>query len=207
MLFAQDKITVNADAFIAKVMAIAADLQINANWLMAYMNSETGGTFDPSIRNSQSGAVGLAQILPSTAQGLGTTADALAGMSNVDQLSWVEAYFYPYRNYITSYEDLYLIGFYPNADGKTAGTLSKPDTWQFPAAVQSQNPGIDTIADFKAFIWKNIPPDQVAAINADPGAAVAIKKFVVRNAVPIVLTSGLLIALGTYLIITSKNKK
>ncbi len=189
MLIFENKITTNHDAFIQKVNDISAKLDINPNWLMAVMNSETGGTFSPSSRNSASGAVGLIQILPSTAIDLGTTVEQLRNMSNVQQLDYVYKYFYPYRNYINKFEDLYIITFYPNADGKFASTLSKPDSWEFPLVVQNQNPGIDTIADFKQFIYSKIPADQLASINQLPGILTSSKKFMVRNAALIFMVS------------------
>src|SRR6185295_13193264 len=136
--------TTNHDAFLQKVRSVAANLSINPDWLMAVMNSESG--FNPSIRNRSTGATGLIQILPSTAASLGTSVEELANMSNVEQMDWVEKYIYPYRNYINSFDDLYLITFYPNADGVFAGTLDKPAEWSFPAQVQQKNPGLDTIA-------------------------------------------------------------
>ena len=49
----------------------------------------------PAVLFALFGATGLIQFLPSTARGLGTTTDALAGMSSVEQLNYVEKYFDP----------------------------------------------------------------------------------------------------------------
>ncbi len=212
MLF-EDKISVNRDAFIAKVIDISAKLGIKPEWLMANMNSETGGTFDPSIVNKTTGATGLIQFIPKTATELGTTTAELAHMSNVDQLDWVYKYYYPFRNHINSYDDLYLIDFYPNADGKFAGTLDKPDDWQFPDSVYQQNKGIDTdgkgyitIADFKKFIYKNIPPEELDAINASTGVAITTKKFILRNPIPFIAVSAVLVGMGLYLMFGDKKR-
>lgn len=43
-----------------------------------------------------SGATGLIQFMPATAQGMGTTTAALAAMSAVQQLDYVQRYFKPY---------------------------------------------------------------------------------------------------------------
>jgi soluble lytic murein transglycosylase-like protein len=68
--------------FQEKVVQIAERLGTNPNFLMAVMSFETGGTFSPSVRNQAgSGAVGLIQFMPRTAQGLGLTKRA-AGHDN-----------------------------------------------------------------------------------------------------------------------------
>ena len=79
-------------AFIAKVEAMAERLGTRPEYLLAVMSFESG--FSPSIRNQAgSGATGLIQFMPGTAAELGTTTDALARMSAVDQLDYVERYF------------------------------------------------------------------------------------------------------------------
>lgn len=78
--------------FISGVEAMAGRLGTRPEYLLAVMSFETGGSFNPGIRN-RIGATGLIQFLPSTARGLGTTTDALARMSAVEQLQYVEKYF------------------------------------------------------------------------------------------------------------------
>lgn len=79
-------------AFISKVEAMAERLGTQPEYLLAVMSFESG--FSPSIRNhAGSGATGLIQFMPGTAAELGTTTDALARMSAVDQLDYVERYF------------------------------------------------------------------------------------------------------------------
>ncbi len=119
-----EKVKENREAFAAKVVAISARLQINPNWLMALINSESAGSFSPSILNGAgSGAVGLIQFMPATARSLGTTTEALASMSNVEQLDWVEKYIRYTMGYLgvkqlADYDDLYFLIFYPAAIGK-----------------------------------------------------------------------------------------
>ena len=213
MLLFEDKVPNNKDAFIRKVIDVSAKLDILPNWLMAVMNSETGGTFSPFIVNPNGGATGLIQFMPRTATDLGTTTAELAHMSNVKQLDYVLKYFYDFRNYINSYEDLYLITFYPNADRKFASTLSKPDNWKFPYAVYAQNSGIDkdgkgyiTIADFRKFAYAKLTPEARKLINESTGALVTSKKFVLRNKVPIAIISICFILSGILLIQSSKKK-
>lgn len=104
------------DAFLAKVQVICADLGIDPNWLMLVMFKES--RINPRAYNKSSGATGLIQFLPSTARGLGTTVQALAQMSGVEQLDWVKKYMWPYRSKYKSYVDVYLAVFYPKAIGK-----------------------------------------------------------------------------------------
>src|SRR5690349_9048276 len=88
-----EKVKENQSAFAKKVEQIGKELNFNPNWLMALMNSESAGTFSPSILNfAGSGAVGLIQFMPKTAIYLGTTVEKLAKMSNVEQLDWVKKY-------------------------------------------------------------------------------------------------------------------
>jgi hypothetical protein len=106
-------------AFRARVGAMAKYLEVDPSHLMACMAFETGETFDPSIRNAVgSGAVGLIQFMPATAQALGTTSEALARMSAVAQLNYVERYFAPRRGKLKTLEDVYMAILWPTAVGK-----------------------------------------------------------------------------------------
>lgn len=78
--------------FLRGVESMAKRLGTRPEYLLGVMSFETGGTFNPGIRNGI-GATGLIQFLPSTARGLGTTTDKLAKMSSVEQLKYVEKYF------------------------------------------------------------------------------------------------------------------
>lgn len=134
-----------SQAFADKVISICNSLGINPNWLMFIMNYETAGTFSPSIQN-KGGATGLIQFLMSTAQGLGTTTDALSQMTDVEQLDWVYKYLVPYKGDMVDYYTTYLAIFYPAA-------LGQPDTFVFPDNVVRDNPSFfisgNTLADFK----------------------------------------------------------
>lgn len=81
-------------AFLREVEAMAQRLGTRPEYLLAVMSFETGGSFRPDVRNAAgSGATGLIQFMPGTARGLGTSTDALARMSALDQLQYVERYF------------------------------------------------------------------------------------------------------------------
>lgn len=114
-----EKIKINKVEFESKVIAISKALKINPNWLMAIMNFESAGTFSPSVPNGVgSGGVGLIQFMKTTAIGLGTTVEALAKMSNVQQLDYVYKYYKPKAGQFKTGVDLYLYTFFPLAMGK-----------------------------------------------------------------------------------------
>lgn len=148
MILFQDKIKFNKDAFLKKLTEISADLQVQPDWIMAVMNSETGGTFNPQIVNKQNSgtpgydgdgkpvksagvpdstndferskyrATGLIQFMPKTAKYLGTSTQELFKMNNVQQLDYVRKYFLPAKGKIKSFEDVYQYTFYPLSVGK-----------------------------------------------------------------------------------------
>ncbi|MCD8418545.1 CHAP domain-containing protein [Tenacibaculum finnmarkense genomovar finnmarkense] len=101
---------------IAENLGIGKDKIEGANWLMAVMALETGGKFDPSIRNSL-GYTGLIQFGKSAAKSLGTTRDNLRKMTVVEQLDYVEKYFKQYKSKLKTITDVYLSVLYPVASG------------------------------------------------------------------------------------------
>ena len=116
-LFLANKIKGGNNAeFENKVKTIANYLGIKPNWLMIVMNFESG--LNSKAVNATSGATGLIQFMPATAQGLGTTTEELKNMTNVRQLDFVYSYLSRYAGKIHSLTDLYLCIFYPNAVGK-----------------------------------------------------------------------------------------
>jgi hypothetical protein len=136
-------------AFLSEVRAICTrlnwDTVQHANWLMACMAFESAETFSPSIRNAAgSGAVGLIQFMPATAHYLGTTDAALASMTSVDQLAYVEKYFEPFARRIKSLSDMYMAILLPRYIGlpDDAALFSQ-------GAAYRQNSGLDMNRDGK----------------------------------------------------------
>jgi hypothetical protein len=165
-----DKVKTNRDAFAAKVIDISKKLEIDPNWLMVVMNSESG--LNEKARNTkypvQGGyATGLIQFIPSTAKGLGTTTDALYNMSNVEQLDYVYKYFAPYRDKIESFIDLYMVTFFPAAVGKAKDWVLKAKNIAA-LAVARANPIFDldkngsiTVAEVEQAFLKRVPANLV----------------------------------------------
>ena len=81
--------------FKAKVIKICENLDIEPDHLMTCMAFETGETFSPKEKNKAgSSGTGLIQFMEATAKSvLGTSTKALAAMSDIQQLDYVEKYF------------------------------------------------------------------------------------------------------------------
>lgn len=126
-----EKVTENQEAFGNKVIAIAADLGLQPDWLMIVMNNESG--LNHRIKNPNSSATGLIQFIETTAKRLGTSTAALKEMTNVEQLDYVKKYFGLYAQKINNAADAYLAVFYPQA-------LFEADNWSFPDWAVKANP-------------------------------------------------------------------
>lgn len=124
---------------------------------------------DPAAVNKQSGATGLIQFMPDTARSLGTSVEALRGMSAVEQLDYVYKYFKMvgvrpgmdlgdlymavFMPKFVGYPDDFVLG--QQGGGKVPGTNLSSDL------VYKQNKGLDknkdgsiTIADVKSSIQR-----------------------------------------------------
>lgn len=107
-----------SDAFETRIQEVAANLQTDVDFLMAVIAFESAGTFSPSVKNPMSQATGLIQFMPTTARSLGTTTTALASMSAVAQLDYVEQYFQSYVGLLDTLEDVYMAVLWPAAVGR-----------------------------------------------------------------------------------------
>lgn len=134
--------------FRAKLFEIVAGFgwrHDQASDLMACMAFETGGTFSPKVKNmAGSGAVGLIQFMPATAEYLGTTTEALAAMSAEDQLDYVWKHFKPYAKKIKNLADMYMAILMP----KYVGASDMAVLFSTGTAYR-QNSGLDSDKDGK----------------------------------------------------------
>ena len=133
--------------FIQGVEAMAARLGTKPEYLMAVMSFETGGSFSPGQKNNAgSGATGLIQFMPGTASGLGTSTAALAQMSSVDQLQYVEKYFMQragaHNGKLGTLEGVYTTVLYGSPKSDPGSTL-----WSSGSSAYSWNKGLDTNHD------------------------------------------------------------
>lgn len=155
-----------------KVRSICEVLQFNPDWLMSCMAFESGETFRSDIKNAAgSGAVGLIQFMPRTAEELGTTTDALAQLNPEQQLEFVYRYFLPYKGRLKTLSDVYMAILWPAAIGKPETSVlwsqdSKPTTYR-------QNAGLDANLDLT--ITKQEAASKVAAkLSKGSGANLAL---------------------------------
>lgn len=86
--------------------------------LMACIAWESGESFSPSKKNPNSSATGLIQFMEAVAREMGTTTAALAKMTVVQQLDYVEKYFWRYRTRVKTMSDLYMSILWPAAIGR-----------------------------------------------------------------------------------------
>lgn len=129
--------------FRARVRQIESNLGINANWLMAIMAFETGRSLDPATTSlAGSGATGLIQFIPSTARYLGTSTTALARMTAVQQLDYVERYFEDYARRIRNIGDAYMAVLWPAGINKPDSYVMWEKTGTY-ARQYAQNAGLD----------------------------------------------------------------
>ena len=125
-----------------KIVEVAGRLGIpDPGWLANLINFESATTFSPSIRNPTSSATGLIQFIDTTATGMGTSTTALASMSAIAQMDWVERYLNMWKSKgFSNPTDLYMAVFYPAAMGN-------PD-YQFSAKVVAANNGISNPREY-----------------------------------------------------------
>ena len=137
--------------FQSAVTDTAGRLGIPEEHLYAAMSFETGGTFNPGIRNAAgSGATGLIQFMPSTAQGLGTSTEALAGMSRAQQMQYVEKYLSNKGiGPDSSLDDVYMAILFPAAVGKDDNYVlfGRGASSGYTGRAYDQNRGLDKNGD------------------------------------------------------------
>jgi hypothetical protein len=105
------------DAFATKVAQVSANIGVQPKDLMAIMDLESAGTFDPTITNSL-GYTGLIQFGAQAAKDLGTTTADLKKMTRVQQLDYVQKYFQLWKKRLgissfNDFVDMYLTVLYP----------------------------------------------------------------------------------------------
>lgn len=145
-----------SNLFRLRVLEMAKRLETNADWLAAAMASETGGTFDPKIRNPRGGATGILQFMPTTASRLGTSVDALAAMTAVEQLAYVEKYFEPVRGRLKTPGDIYVVMFgkQPGKPGDTVAAVAGTLAYDWNAPFDLNKDGTITHDEIGAMIRK-----------------------------------------------------
>ncbi len=131
--------------FRSKAISIAQRLGLDPSTLMAVMAFETGRRFHPATLNRRSGATGLIQFMPKTAAALGTSTKALATMTAVRQLDFVEKYLRTYAGQMTDLPSAYMAVLWPVAVRKPLSHV----LFAAGSAAYEQNKGLDADKDGK----------------------------------------------------------
>ena len=139
-------------SFVKEVIAISQRLEINPNWLMAVMELETAGTFNPAITNKL-GYTGLIQFGEAAAKDIGTTTLYLRVLSGLEQLKYVEKYLSRYKGKMNSLEDTYLAVFFPAAIGKAQGWILHTSRLSA-GRIANWNPLFDVNKDNAIQVWE-----------------------------------------------------
>jgi Transglycosylase SLT domain len=170
-------------SFTAKTKEVADRLGMDHQHLLRIISFETGGTFDPAVKNrAGSGATGLIQFMPDTAKALGTTTEALAKMTPEQQLDYVEKYLTPYKGKLGNLKDAYLAVLKPAALGQ--GLDAPLFTRDTDGKAYLQNAGLDTggkgqvtVGDALGAVMRTTtgggtqtPPPDTRSMVAGPGA-------------------------------------
>ena len=132
-------------AFRAKVIEVARRLRMDPSILMAVMAFETGRQFKASTPAGASSAVGLIQFMPATAKALGTTSSALAKMSEIEQMDYVEKYLAPFAGRLNDLPSAYMAVLWPRAVSKPLSHV----LWARGEPQYGPNKGLDVNADGK----------------------------------------------------------
>lgn len=132
------------DSFVNAVNYYSELLDIEPEWLVGVMYFES--KLNPAAINPVSGATGLIQFMPSTAQALGTTTDALKRMKAHQQMVYVYEYLKPYTGKMRSLVDVYFAVFFPKAIGAGRDTVLQTSKLKA-STIAKQNPIFDTNKD------------------------------------------------------------
>ncbi len=93
---------------------VARSLGFDPDYLATVMSFESAGSFDPKKKNvAGSGATGLIQFMPSTAERLGYTTAQLATMSQEEQIRGPVWKYFSTFGKLSTLDHVYLAVFYP----------------------------------------------------------------------------------------------
>lgn len=153
------KVSKLSDAFFNKTVEISKRIGCDPNALMAVMYSESG--LNSKAGNSNGGATGLIQFMPSTAKALGTTTAKLRAMSPEEQLNYVEKCFLSSKKYAGFKSSdkldagtLYALIFLPGYAKRKVLTTKGHKFYNYNAGLDTNKDGQITKADLSARIHK-----------------------------------------------------
>ncbi len=132
--------------FLGEVDSLAQELEIDPSIILAVMDFETGGSFNPGQKNAAgSSATGLIQFMAKTATSLGTSTEELAAMTRTEQMRFVKDYFRQFGDSIKggSASDVYMAVLFPKAIGKADSFVLFTEGTR----AYTQNKGLDRNGD------------------------------------------------------------
>jgi hypothetical protein len=135
--------------FMSEVNKVSSRLGINPSNLLAVMRSES--SLNPQAVNRSTGASGLIQFMPRTAQSLGTTVEAIRQMNAAQQMPYVEKFFQSVRlPQGASAGRLYAYVFLPGRANREILTQSGESYYEANKGLDVNRDGKITIADLDA---------------------------------------------------------
>ena len=160
--------------FMAQVNEVSGRLGINPANLLAVMRSES--SLNPRAVNSSTGASGLIQFMPRTAQSLGTSVEAIRQMSAAEQMPFVERFFRSVRLPAgASAGKLYAYVFLPGRANREVLTQSGENFYEANRGLDVDRDGKITIADLDARLMRFGAVGGAATMQAAaPGAGGAL---------------------------------
>lgn len=151
-----DVSTIQDPDFSAKLEKVATALGVAKEDLITIMRFES--KLNPQAVNPYTGASGLIQFMPKTAEGLGTSVDDIRKMSAVDQLDYVYKYFKMLGvKPGMDLGDLYMAVFMPakvGADDSTIVGREGQKVYDQNRVLDSNKDGILTVGDIKSAITR-----------------------------------------------------
>ncbi len=154
------------------IVELGNKLDVDPMYLATTINAETGGSFNPAIKNiAGSKAVGLIQFTPNTAKNLGTNVRSLAKMNARDQMKFVEKYFSTIgagnlsKLKGGSQHDVNMAIFYPRAIGENFNfniyeDIKKNSSLKRANEFKKQNKGIITAGDYTMKLTPPVPKEK-----------------------------------------------
>jgi hypothetical protein len=155
---AQDTDFLNATARVVSNLRTAG-AQITEDDLFRIIEFETGGSWAPDQKAGTSSATGLIQFLESTAQGLGTSTEALAQMTRAEQMAYVQRYLEPYAGRIRNFGDLYMAIHWPAGVGQSDDfVMYREGSREYTAnrGLDANNDGIVTRGETMAVVERRV---------------------------------------------------
>lgn len=208
---AVEKIDRLSPSDLAALKRTADELGISVDALAAVMSIEGG--FNPQAHNPDSGATGIIQFIPSTAERLGTTVEELRTMTFQQQLPYVVDFYE--MNRCTGVQDpgeLYVCTFCPALKGKpedfvvgergVTDVVSPCATKASMDTVYTQNRGLDVDGD--GVLTAGNVRDKARRRLAEAAGRIPIedvaptKKRKKASPLPVILGGAALVALGIW---------